>query len=125
MSQEVPTHVATIIPKKILVLRQLEWHVLTEKGKEEPTGVKGESIPEAIENGYREWRLNSFQPLLCGICYTLPERDEIGRPALFCEMARSQKSFNGNYFDEELGHECFVQFTPQEALDILDQYFTL
>ncbi|NGX61078.1 MAG: hypothetical protein K940chlam9_00558 [Chlamydiae bacterium] len=82
----------------------------------EGTDCKGEKLTEAIENGYKTWE--GFSLLHCGFLYTLPARDEMGCNALFWQMAKSYSSSNGRYFDEEVGHLCYVDFASQEALSL-------
>lgn len=53
-----------------------------------------------------------YQSLKCGTRFTLPERDEIGRPALLWEVRASLKSASGVYFDDEAGHFCRVDNIP-------------
>ena len=107
-----PIHVAVIQPKRYLLLRKREtelfhWFLTSpEFEKEEETQTQGTSCAEAI-------RL-----IHCGFRYTLPERDQVGSNALFWQMALSYNSPNGRYFDEEVGHLCYVDFASQEALEI-------
>lgn len=82
------------------------------------TEVEAPSIEEALQLAHKTWKNNAFSTLGCGFRYTLPERDEHGMNALFHQMAASYSTPNGVYFDEELGHNCFVQFASSEALDI-------
>jgi hypothetical protein len=92
-----------------------------EAGKEIDTEMKGNSIEEAMRLAQKKWKKNAFRTIICGFRYTLPERDEHGTNALFYQMAASYKSPNGVYFDEELGHNCFVQSASTEALNILQR----
>lgn len=87
--------------------------------EETPTNVAGINKEEAIQNARKAWVLSNFCTLNCGFKYTLPERDEHGMNALFYQMKASLQSFNGIYFDEEMGHNCFVQNASQEARDLM------
>ena len=88
---------------------------------EETTDVSASTVNEALRLAHQKWKHNGFRTLICGFRYTLPERDEHGMNALFHQMAASHNSFNGVYFDEELGHNCFVQNASIEALNLLKQ----
>lgn len=85
------------------------------------TDVKGLNVEEAIQNAQKKWKNDSFRTLNCGFRYTLPERDEHGSNALLHQMIASYSSPNGVYFDEQLGHNCVVQFASQEALSFWKQ----
>ncbi len=120
-------HIARIIADggrvRFIFLRKrepagFEWFEEVALGKENPTGVVGNTIEETIRLGVRQWRQRAYRNINCGFRYTLPERDEHGTNALFHQMAASQSSMNGVYYDEELGNNCFVQNASQEALDL-------
>lgn len=83
------------------------------------TLISGVSFTEAMQKARQKWKQNAFRTVICGFRYTLPERDEHGCNALFYQMAASYSSMNGVYFDQELGHNCIVNFASQEALQIL------
>lgn len=109
----------------MLLLRQLSstefrWFEDSMRG-EAATDVADSTKEGAIEKARKAWRLSSFRTLQCGFRYTLPERDEHGMNALFFQMKASQLSFNGIYFDEEMGHNCFVQNMSLEAKSILNR----
>lgn len=108
-----------------LFLRQVDsdnFRWFEENGNEEiPLNVSASSIKEAMLLANKNWKHNAFRTIICGFRYTLPERDEHGMNALFHQMAASQRSFNGIYFDEDLGHNCFVQNASTEALNLLKQ----
>ncbi len=109
--------------KQLLLLRQRSphdygWYLETDEQNEKDTGVRGDTIEEAMQIAHRHWQLNSFKTIICGFRYTLPERDECGMNALFHQMAASHNTMNGIYFDEDLGHNCFVQNASQESLDL-------
>lgn len=84
-----------------------------------PSEVKGATIQSAIQNAYKYWKLSNISMVNCGFRYTLPERDEHGNNALYCQMALSYSSPLGIYYDEELGHNCIVNFASDEAKDLL------
>lgn len=77
-----------------------------------PTDVVASSSEEAFRKARKKWKEFSFQPVLCGTRFTLPERDEHGAPASYQEMRKSQASMNGVYFDAALGHNCIVRDIP-------------
>lgn len=120
-------HVGTIREKnegkRTLFLRECApkeylWFAETVDGTEEPTGLVSETIEDSLRIAHKHWRHSQFQGLRCGFRYTLPERDEHGMNALFFQMAASLSAFNGIYFDQELGHNCFVQNASQDAVDL-------
>ena len=74
-------------------------------------------MAEAIYAAEKKWKADFFALLHCGFRYTLPIRDETGTNAHFHQMAKSYSSSNGRYFDEEVGHMCFVDFASDEALE--------
>lgn len=124
-------HVATIrLQNKgvaYLLLRKLEpyvyrWYQEMSPGEEAETSIWGGSTEEAILAGRKEWKIEQFQSLNCGFRYTLPERDEVGANALFCQMVASYASMNGVYFDEELGSNCIVQNAPMEARQLIRRF---
>lgn len=80
--------------------------------------VIADSVEEAIRLARREWNdpTSYWQNLECGFRFTLPERDEIGTPALFHQMVLSHKSSNGVYLDDELGCSCIVRDSPSQTL---------
>ena len=86
---------------------------------ESETSVGSNTIEEAIRLGTQTWKDRYFRTIGCGFRYTLPERDEHGTNALFCQMAASYASMNGVYFDEELGCNCIVFHASTEARNIL------
>jgi hypothetical protein len=103
-----------------LFLKQLDPYHFTwfEPGKDGDieTAVSAETVGAAIHQARQHWKFQYFRTLNCGFRYTLPERDEHGCNALFYQMAASYASFNGIYFDEDLGNNCFVNFASQQAL---------
>ncbi len=114
----------------LLFLRQLEerhfeWFIPNENWEETATDVKADSIQEAQRLAVKAWKINYFRYLLCGFRYNLPERDEHGINALFHQMAASLSTSNGIYFDEELGHNCYVQNASNEARELLQKLRTL
>jgi len=119
-------HAAMILEKKrgqvTLLLRRISheeyrWFEYL-NGEERQTGVAGITREEAIRIARSEWANSAFKTYQCGFRYTLPERDEHGMNAFFHQMKASLFSFNGIYFDEESGHNCFVQNPSQEARDL-------
>jgi hypothetical protein len=119
-----PIHVAAIYPRTYLFLRKVEnssfqWFQVNHTlNIEEKTSVQSSSYIGAIAEGYKAWKESYFRLLHCGIRYLLPERDEVGSNALFWQMALSYNSPNGHYYDEEVGHLCYVDFASHEALEI-------
>ena len=110
-------------PKKtFLYLRQIDkqfsWFEENERGQEQATHVSASSISQALRAAQRQWRDETFTPLHCGFRFTLPERDEIGRPAYFCEMVNSFKSMTGVYRDAKIDGNCIVQKPSSDALDL-------
>lgn len=91
------------------------WHEEDASGKETETSVSALHVEEAIRLANREWKKYYFQTVNCGFRYTLPERDEHGINALFHQMAASYSTANGVYFDDDVGHNCFVQAASTES----------
>ncbi len=60
-----------------------------------------------------------FLPIAAGYKYTLPERDEHGKEALYCEAVKSLESPNGVFFDEKAGHNVVVHLIPQKTIDLI------
>lgn len=117
-------HLAQIIlPQKgprLLLLRKEDavryaWYEEHAPSKESATPLFAPTAEEAIRGAYLNWKENFFRTINCGFRYSLPERDEHGNNALFHEMVASYSSMNGIYFDEDLGHNCFVNFASDEA----------
>jgi len=119
-----PIHIAQLESKGILFLNELkssefQWFKMNSLlDKAEDTPVIAPSIAEAIQQGYKTWKEEHFRLVHCGFRYLLPERDEVGTNALFWQMALSYNTSNGQYFDKEVGHTCYVDFASQEALEI-------
>ncbi len=78
--------------------------------------LSAQTIEEAMRLAHHILKEFSFRTLNCGFRYTLPERDEHGSNALFWQMAASYSTPGGVYFDEEVGHNCFVQNSSLKAL---------
>lgn len=97
---------------------QYQWFE-DSKIQEIPSPIKAETSEEAIRLAKKEWKMDSFKLIECGFRFTLPERDEIGGNALFHQMAASYASVNGIYIDNELGHNCIVNNSSQEAIRLL------
>ena len=124
-------HIARIQPDgsvHYLLLRKLDPHTFTwfklegnrekEGGGEISTSISGSTTSEAIQKAYKHWKSDYFRPVNCGFRYTLPERDEHGCDALFYQMVASYSSMNGAYFDDDLGHNCIVNFASSEGRDL-------
>lgn len=117
-------HLAKVtLPKKgphLLLLRKEDpirytWFEGYEADKERETEIFAPTAEEAIRQAYLHWKLANFRTVNCGFRYTLPERDEHGNNALFHQMIASYSSMNGVYFDEDVGHNCLVNFASDEA----------
>lgn len=94
--------------------KQFVWFI--EEGRQEKqTELEGETAEEAFRLARKKWRYDSFRPLNCGFKFTLPERDEHGNNALWRDMSRSLQTFNGIYYDEELGFNCIVHQIPLDS----------
>ncbi len=120
-------HLAQInVPKKgtrLLLLRKDDpvryaWYEEYPSGMEQATSLFAPTAEEAIRQAYLNWKDHFFRTINCGFRYTLPERDEHGNNALFHQMVASYAAMNGIYFDEDLGHNCFVNFASDEAKKI-------
>lgn len=122
-------HVASIIQRAqglcYLFLRKKEdyhycWYMQSNHSDfEDETTVTASTIEEALRLAKRTWKENFFRTLNCGFRYTLPERDEHGMNALYYQMVASYNSMNGVYFDDELGHNCYVQNASIEARNLM------
>lgn len=122
-------HVGRIMPHgggiQYLLLRQKDpltyvWYELGDLDETETT-IFGPDPQEATRLAYKKWDSQLFQPLNCGFLYTLPERDEHGVNALFYQMGASIRSPTGVFFDEERGHNCFVDNASQQAIKFWKQ----
>lgn len=118
-------HAARIQPGgtvRYLLLKKMDPHtfawVKLVNQDEVETPVSALSFQEAMQQARKQWKNISFRTLNCGFRYTLPERDEHGGNALFHQMVSSYSSSNGVYFDDELGHNCFVNFASTEAREL-------
>lgn len=125
-----PIHVGLLPsrgPSTLLLLRKeteegpYRWALRKATGYEEPTAVTGRDAGEAIHRACQVWRPLHVRMLKCGYRYTLPERDEVGTPALFHQMVASYATSTGIYFDEELQANCIVYLASQEARHIARQ----
>lgn len=108
---------------RYLFLRRLSdvrytWFEESPSGEETETQIEANTPEEAIRLAVRQWKPLYYTNLNCGFRYTLPERDEHGSNAYFHQMASSYASMNGVYYDEELGNNCFVQNSSDEALKL-------
>jgi len=119
-----PYHIGSIYPKQYLFLKKndssgFQWFKTTPTfDQEEATSCVAETPSLAIQAANKLWKEDFFRLLHCGFRYSLPERDEVGCNAFYWEMAKSYASFNGQYFDDDVGHLCYVDFASQEALAI-------
>ncbi|KAF3362807.1 Uncharacterized protein PHSC3_000666 [Chlamydiales bacterium STE3] len=109
-------HIGKIAPQQLFILRRINdncyvWCLGKEEGDVE-TEIQAPTIEEALQVAKQSWKKEAFTFVPCGFRFTLPERDEHGINALFYQAARSLNSFNGVYFDEELGHNCIVHQIP-------------
>jgi hypothetical protein len=95
-----------------------EWFEGINDSMETNTGVAASTIEEAIRLANWQWKNENFTTLHCGFRYTLPERDEHGINALFCQMIASYSTPTGVYYDEELGCNCFVQNASIESRNL-------
>ena len=95
-----------------------QW--IEQEGTAEPL-LTAPTIEEALRLAQRNWTYDSFRTVNCGFRYTLPERDEHGSNALFCQMVASYSSSNGVYFDEELGCNCVVHNASEESRTLWKQ----
>lgn len=102
----------------ILVLKEIGelQYCWFDYSNEKPLEIVAPSPSDAIRQARQLWADRGFRTVNCGFRYTLPERDEHGMNALFCEMAASQNSPNGVYFDDQRGYNCFVQNASREAI---------
>lgn len=112
--------------KRLLLLKaisptQYKWFELDNQNETE-TEIEGTTIRDAIQKARKFWKNDSFQSLNCGFIYTLPERDEHGIDALFQEMHASYSSPNGVFYNDTLGHNCFVQNASLEALALRKEF---
>jgi hypothetical protein len=118
-------HVAFILRpragKSTLYLRKVSeqlytWFEESNETEIEIEALSAQTIEEAMRLAHRNLKEFSFSTLNCGFRYTLPERDEHGINALFWQMGASYSAPGGVYFDEEVGHNCFVQNSSHNAL---------
>lgn len=127
MKAESIIHIATYLfagrEKKYVYLFKEEKDSYVWFGKTdswERLGISASTCQEALRLARRTWgKEEGFRFLGCGYLYTLPERDEHGQNALYCQMRSSYKSFNGIFFDPGYGHSCIVKNASQEALDLM------
>ena len=113
-------HVGALGNGSYLLLRkegphEFRWWI-DEGNVEKETPVSGTTVEQALRSAHMHWKNQSFRTLICGFRYTLPERDEHGMNALFHQMVASYSNPTGIYQDEELGHNCHVQFASDEAI---------
>jgi hypothetical protein len=120
-------HIARIVASngriRYIYLRKSEpegyrWYEGVDDSTEEETPVAGPTIEETIRLAVKHWNKQAYRNVNCGFRYTLPERDEHGINAYFVQMASSQSSMNGVYYDEELGNNCYVQNASIESFNL-------
>ncbi len=114
-------HIGWAAPSQYLFLQEMKeggfgW--FNDKG--ELLGISLPHVIQAIQYARKKWKENGFRTLRCGTLYTLPERDEHGENALFCQMVKAYSTPNGVYFDPELGHSCVIHNASQEALSLMN-----
>ena len=114
----IPYHVARIYPKRYLFLKKVDPTTFQWFEEENATACVAKTPAKAVLEGSKLWQDAYFRTLNCGFRYTLPERDEVGCNAFFWQMTQSYAASNGQYFDEELGHLCYVDFASDEALEM-------
>ncbi|MCB1213142.1 MAG: hypothetical protein KDK40_02480 [Chlamydiia bacterium] len=88
-----------------------------------PTEIGAEQIADAICRARLHWKERSFRTFDCGKRLTCvgKDRDDVGTPALFSEMARSYAMGTGIYADEEAGCRYKVNDASAEALQLLQE----
>lgn len=79
--------------------------------------IEASTISQAIQMARRDFI--DFKPISAGYKYTLPERDEHGKEAYYCDAVKSLASPNGIYFDEKAGHNAIVHLIPQKTIDLI------
>lgn len=94
------------------------WMETEDHLTEHETEVCAPSLEEAFLEAQLTWKSQGYRTISCGFCYSLPERDEHGVNALFCQMVVSYSVFNGICHDAETGGSYFVEHASREALDI-------
>lgn len=109
--------------KRLLFLRQKDptfyaWYERQQDNSEVETVLGATNTEEALRLAHKNWKIYFFQTIICGFRYSLPERDEHGSNALFHQMVSSYSTSNGVYFDQDVGHNCYVQAASQEALSL-------
>lgn len=84
-----------------------------------PTEVESLTLPLALIEAQKAFKLDRFQLLQCGVKFSLPERDEHGTPALYCDMIKSLASSNGQYFDPLYGQNFIVHQIPSATRELI------
>lgn len=117
------SHQVTLSPPRSwsFILTQEEtgfrWHLFEEdSNKFYPTDCLGENIGLACHFARMKWARYGFRTLRCGTLLTLPERDEVGSPALFHEMIQSLSISSGVVFDPGRGYSFRVDQISEEAI---------
>lgn len=106
--------------KQLLLLRKQApdhyiWFLQNDRDEESETPISAPTIEESIRLAQKHWKNYFFKTFNCGFRYTLPERDEHGINALLYQMIASYSSPNGIYYEDDLGHNCFINFASDEA----------
>jgi hypothetical protein len=93
------------------------WHLLLNDNYHLlATTCSAMNIGRACHLARMQWGRYGFRTLRCGTLFTLPERDEIGSPALFHEMIQSLAVSNGVVTDPSRGHPYRVDQISEEAV---------
>lgn len=111
--------------EELLFMRQVAddeycWFREDRSGMERITEIMGSTPRKAVRSAQQFWGEKGFSSLYCGTRYSTIPQDEHGTPALFCQMVASYSANNtdGSYFDDLAGHECYVDFAPDDSLDL-------
>lgn len=104
-----------------LVLRKesefFHWFIYNTENKNLiATSCKGPNIGQTCHLARLRWARWGFRTLHCGTLFILPERDEIGSPALFHEMVQSLSNSSGAVFDPNRGYSYRVDQISEEAI---------
>lgn len=105
-------HIAKLDRDKIITLQELTPGLFDWFDQDKSLNLSSSSIEEAFKKGRKELKARGFSPIHCGYKFTLPERDEHGKEALYIDMMKSLASPNGIFFDETMGHNAVVHQIP-------------
>lgn len=111
-------HAAKLGDGSLITLNEIEpglygWFI-----QKTSLNLEAKSIEEAFRLARKSLKFRGFEPINCGYKFTLPERDEHGKEALYIDMVRSLASPNGVFFDETLGHNVVVHQIPLNSRDL-------